>query len=51
MAGRLGNESVTVQNLKVVKFDVENNLLLVKDCSSETQKWYLIINKSIKNII
>lgn len=30
MAGRLGNEQVTVQNLKVVKFDVSNSLLLVK---------------------
>lgn len=30
MAGRLGNENVTVQNLKVVNYDVENNVLLVK---------------------
>ena len=30
MAGRMGNEKVTVQNLKVVRVDVENNLLLVR---------------------
>ncbi len=30
MAGRWGNERVTVQNLKVVKVDAERNLLLVK---------------------
>ena len=30
MAGRWGNERVTVQNLKVVKVDAERNLILVK---------------------
>jgi large subunit ribosomal protein L3 len=30
MAGRLGNVRVTIQNLKVLKVDFENNLLLVK---------------------
>jgi large subunit ribosomal protein L3 len=30
MAGRYGNERVTVRNLKVVKVDPENNLLVVK---------------------
>jgi large subunit ribosomal protein L3 len=30
MAGRMGNEQVTVRSLDVVKLDAENNLLLVK---------------------
>ena len=30
MAGRWGNERVTVQNLKVVKVDTERNILLIK---------------------
>ena len=30
MAGHLGNERVTVQNLKVVKIDAENNIIAVK---------------------
>ncbi|MBE5736655.1 MAG: 50S ribosomal protein L3 [Clostridiales bacterium] len=30
MAGRWGNEKVTVQNLKVVKVDAERNIILVK---------------------
>ncbi len=30
MAGRMGGEKVTVKNLKVMKVDVEKNLLLVK---------------------
>ncbi len=29
-AGRMGNERVTVRNLRVVKVDVENNLILVR---------------------
>ena len=30
MAGRWGNEQVTIQNLKVVKVDAERNIILVK---------------------
>ena len=30
MAGRLGNKKVTIQNLKVLKVDLDNNILLVK---------------------
>ena len=48
MAGRLGNEQVTVQNLKVVKFYVENNLLLVKGAIPGPKNGYLIIKKSVK---
>ena len=48
MAGRLGNETVTVQNLRVVKFDVENNLLLVKGAIPGPKNGYLVIKKSVK---
>lgn len=30
MAGRLGNKKTTVQNLKVLKVDIDNNILLIK---------------------
>ena len=30
MAGHMGHEQVTVQNLEIVRVDAENNLLLVK---------------------
>ena len=30
MAGRLGNKKITIQNLKVLKVDMDNNILLVK---------------------
>ena len=48
MAGRLGNEQVTVQNLKVVKFDAEHNLLLVKGAVPGPKNGYLVIKKSFK---
>lgn len=48
MAGRLGNDQVTVQNLKVIKFDVENNLLLVKGAVPGPKNGYLVIKKSVK---
>ena len=48
MAGRLGNEQVTVQNLKLVKYDAENNLLLVKGAVPGPKNGYLIIKKSVK---
>lgn len=48
MAGRMGNEQVTVQNLKVIKFDVENNLLLVKGAVPGPKNGYIVIKKSVK---
>ena len=48
MAGRLGNEQVPVQNLRVIKFDVENNLLLVKGAIPGPKNGYLVIKKSVK---
>lgn len=48
MAGRMGNERVTVQNLKLVKVDVENNLLLIKGAVPGAKKGYLIIKPAIK---
>lgn len=48
MAGRLGNEQVTVQNLKVVKVDVENNLLLIKGAVPGAKNGYLVVRPAIK---
>ena len=48
MAGRMGNEKVTVQNLQVIKFDVENSLLLVKGAIPGPKNGYLVIKKSVK---
>lgn len=48
MAGRLGNETVTIQNLKVVKVDAENNLLLIKGAIPGSKNGYLVIKPAIK---
>ncbi len=45
MAGRMGNEKVTVQNLKVMKIIPEQNLLIVKGSVPGHKNAYLIIKK------
>ena len=48
MAGQLGNAAVTVQNLKVVKVDVENNLMLIKGAVPGSKNGYLVIKPAVK---
>ena len=48
MPGRLGTDKVTVQSLKVVKVDVENNLLLVKGAVPGAKEGYLTIKPAVK---
>jgi len=45
MAGRMGNERVTVQNLKVMKIIPEKNLLIVKGNVPGHKKAYVLIHK------
>ena len=45
MAGHMGNEKVTVQNLKVMKIIPEKNLLIVKGSVPGHKNAYLIIKK------
>ena len=48
MPGHMGAAQVTVQNLKVVKVDVENNILLVNGGVPGFKNGYLIIKKAKK---
>jgi len=48
LPGHMGACRVTVQNLKVVKVDVENNLLLVKGAVPGHKNSYLTIKKAKK---
>ncbi len=48
MAGRMGNERVTVRNLQVVKVDPENNLILVKGAVPGHKKGLVIIRDAIR---
>ncbi|MFI2741212.1 50S ribosomal protein L3 [Zhouia sp. PK063] len=45
MAGRMGAEKVTVQNLKVLKVVGDKNLLVVKGCVPGHKNAYVIIHK------
>ncbi len=45
MAGRMGGEKVTVQNLRVLKVVPEKNLLVVKGCIPGHKNAYVIVQK------
>ena len=45
MAGRMGAEKVTVQNLKVLKVVAEKNLLILKGCVPGHKNAYVTIHK------
>ncbi|AGB40201.1 50S ribosomal protein L3, bacterial [Halobacteroides halobius DSM 5150] len=48
MAGHMGREKVTVQNLEVVKVDLEKDVLLVKGSVPGPKKGLLTIEKAVK---
>lgn len=48
MAGQYGNATVTTQNLKVVKVDVENNLLLIKGAVPGPKNGYIVVRPAVK---
>jgi large subunit ribosomal protein L3 len=47
MAGHMGSERVTIQALKVVKIDPENNIVLIKGAVPGANGCFVIINKAI----
>jgi len=50
MAGHMGNKIRTMQNLEIVKSDVDNNLLFVKGSIPGSKNSEVLVKKSIKNI-
>ena len=48
MAGHLGNERVTVQNLEVVKVDAENNIIAVKGAVPGPKGSIVVVFDSVK---
>ena len=48
MPGQMGNQQVTIQNLKVVKVDSENHLLALRGSVPGTEDQYLVIRTSLK---
>ena len=47
-AGHLGAERVTVQNLEIVKIDVENNLIAIKGAIPGARKGIVVISDTVK---
>jgi large subunit ribosomal protein L3 len=50
MAGHMGDKLRTMQNLEIVKSDLENNLIYLKGSIPGSKKSTIYINKSVKNI-
>jgi len=50
MAGRLGHERVTIQNLTVVKADGENNLLAIKGAVPGPKGGIVLISTAVKSV-
>lgn len=48
MPGRMGHETVTIQNLVVVRADAENNILLIKGNVPGPNKSLVIVKNAIK---
>jgi large subunit ribosomal protein L3 len=48
MPGRYGNERVTIRNIKLVKIDKDNNLLLINGCVPGPNGGYVIIRETNK---
>ena len=49
MPGQMGNKRITIQNLEIVRVDVENNLLLVKGAVPGPKKSLVTIKETVKS--
>jgi len=50
MAGHMGNERVTVQNLKVLRVDTKRNLLLIEGSVPGPNKGLVLIRRAVKSM-
>ena len=50
MAGHMGDKFRTVQNLEIIKKDLENQLLFIKGSIPGSKNSEVVVKKSIKNI-
>ena len=50
MAGHMGNVKVTVQNLEVIRVDVENNVILVRGAVPGPKKSLVVLKESVKSV-
>ena len=50
MAGHMGNKIITIQNIEIIKSDLENNLLFLKGSIPGSKNSSILIKKSVKNV-
>ena len=50
MAGHMGDKMRTIQNIEIIKSDVENNLLYLKGSIPGSKNAEVLVKKSIKNL-
>ena len=50
MAGHMGNKVRTIQNLEIIKSDIENNLIFVKGSIPGSKNTFVLIKKNMKKI-
>ena len=48
MPGHMGSKKVTVQNLEIVRIDIENNLILVKGAVPGAKKALVTVKETVK---
>ena len=48
MPGRMGGETTTVQNLEFVKYDAENNVILIKGNVPGAKNSYVVVQNAVK---
>ena len=48
LAGRMGGEQVTVQNLEVIKIDLEKNVMLIKGNVPGAKNSFVIVTNAVK---
>ena len=50
MAGHMGDKTRTIQNLEIIKSDLENNLIFLKGSVPGSKNSFVLIHKNAKNI-
>jgi large subunit ribosomal protein L3 len=46
----MGSDSVTVQNLRIVKIDVENGFILVRGAIPGTRNSVVVVSSAVKKV-
>lgn len=50
MCGHMGDENVTIQNLKIVKVDLEKNVVLIEGAVPGKPESYVLVRQSLKKL-